>query len=196
MKKVLLYSGGMDSYIINYLWKPDVKLYIDYGTEQTKEERKRLPNDVIIKEIDLSQYVENDGINTIPLRNLLFANIAINYGDIVALGGVKDDLHYDKTKRFARRATRLFNSVLSREKSKRKVKIVVPYRNYTKKELVQMYISKGGDIQKLKTESWSCHFPKEENKECGECIPCIKKEKIIREVQQGYDKQYPIYYIY
>lgn len=32
MKKVLLYSGGMDSYIIAKLWHPDVKLYIDYGT--------------------------------------------------------------------------------------------------------------------------------------------------------------------
>ena len=102
MKKVLLYSGGMDSYIIDRLWKPDVKLFIDYGTEQTAEERKRLPKDVIVKEIDLSQYIENDGINTIPLRNLLFANIAINYGDIVAIGGLKDDLHYDKTKKFAK----------------------------------------------------------------------------------------------
>lgn len=195
MKKVLLYSGGMDSYIIDRLWKPDVKLFIDYGTEQTAEERKRLPKDVIVKEIDLSQYIENDGINTIPLRNLLFANIAINYGDIVAIGGLKDDLHYDKTKKFAKQTTKLFNSVLSKEKSKRKVKIVVPYRGFTKKELVQLYIARGGSIEKLQTESWSCHRPKD-NKECGECIPCIKKEKIIREVQQGYDRKQTIYFHY
>jgi 7-cyano-7-deazaguanine synthase in queuosine biosynthesis len=125
----------------------------------------------------------------------LFANIAINYGDIIAIGGVKDDLHYDKTKRFARQTTRLFNSVLGKEKSKRKVKIVVPYRNYSKKELVHLYIEQGGDIEKLKNESWSCHFP-EDGKPCSKCIPCIKKENIIREVQQGYDKQYPIYYPY
>ena len=31
MKKVQLYSGGLDSYIISRLWKPDVKLYFDYG---------------------------------------------------------------------------------------------------------------------------------------------------------------------
>ena len=185
----------MDSHMINYLWKPDVKLFIDYGTKQTAEERKRLPKDVIVKEIDLSQYIENDGINTIPLRNLLFANIAINYGDIVAIGGVRDDLHYDKSKRFARRTTRLFNSVLGKEKSKRKVKIVVPYRDYTKRELMQLYIARGGSVEKLKNESWSCHFP-ENGKECGKCIPCSKKQNIIREVQQGYDKQYPIYFPY
>ena len=183
MKKVLLYSGGMDSYIINYLWKPDVKLFIDYGTDQTAEERKRLPKDVIVKEIDLSQYIENDGINTIPLRNLLFANIAVNYGDVIAIGGVKDDLHYDKTRRFARKSTRLFNSVLTKEKSNRKVKIVVPYRKYTKKQLVEQFIKNGGNINKLLTDSWSCHRPIN-NKACGKCIPCVKKEKILKEVRQ------------
>lgn len=182
MKKVLLYSGGIDSYIISKLWNPDVRLFIDYGTKQTAEERKRLPDDVIVKEIDLSQYIEDDGINTIPLRNLLFANIAINYGDIIAIGGVRDDLHYDKSKRFARKATRLFNSVLSKEQSKRRIKIVVPYKGYTKQELVQLYVAKGGDIERLKNESWSCHFPKG-NQECGECVPCVKKRKILGEVQ-------------
>ena len=195
MKKVLLYSGGMDSYIINYLWKPDVKLYIDYGTEQNKEEIKRLPKDVIIKKVDLKEYIENDGKNTIPLRNLLFANIAINYGDIVALGGVRDDLHYDKSRRFARRATKLFNSVLTKEDSKRKVKIVVPYRKYTKRELLQLYVASGGDLEKLKSESWSCYTP-QNGKACGKCNPCKRKEKAISEVQQGYVKQYPIYYYY
>ena len=194
MKKVLLYSGGIDSYIISKLWKPDVRLFIDYGTKQTAEERKRLPDDVIVKEIDLSQYIEDDGLNTIPLRNLLFANIAINYGDIVAIGGVRDDLHYDKSKRFARKATKLFNSVLSKEQSKRKIKIVVPYKHYTKQELVRLYVAKGGDIEKLKTESWSCHFPKNDQ-ECGKCVPCVKKTKILGEVQQD-DKQYPIYFPY
>ena len=29
MKKVLLYSGGLDSWLIDKLWNPDFKLYID-----------------------------------------------------------------------------------------------------------------------------------------------------------------------
>lgn len=183
MKKVLLYSGGMDSYIINHLWKPDVKLYIDYGTKQTAEERKRLPEDVIVKEIDLSQYIEDDGISTIPLRNLLFATIAVNYGDIIAVGGVKDDLHFDKTKKFARRTTRLFNSVLTKEQSKRKVKVVVPYKDYTKTQLLRMYIAQGGSIEDLKNNSWSCHYPIN-NKECGKCSPCKRKNYAIAKVKE------------
>lgn len=195
MKKVLLYSGGMDSYIINYLWKPDVKLYIDYGIEQNKEELKRLPDDVIIKRVDLSEYIENDGKNTIPLRNLLFANIAINYGDIIAIGGVKDDLHYDKSKRFAKKTTKLFNFVLSKEDSKRKVEVIVPYKDYTKEHLLQLYIAKGGDLEKLKKESWSCHYP-QNGEVCGKCSPCKRKEKAIREVAQQNVIQYPIHFIY
>lgn len=195
MKKVLLYSGGMDSYIISKLWKPDVKLYIDYGTEQNKEEIKRLPKDVIIKKVDLREYIENDGKSTIPLRNLLFANIAINYGDIVAIGGVKDDLHYDKSRRFARKATRLFNFVLMKEDSKRKVRIVVPYRNLTKAQLLQKYIANGGDIDTLIKESWSCYHPAND-KPCGKCNPCKRREKAIREVRRLNDFQYPIYFGY
>ena len=52
MKKVLLYSGGMDSWLIDKIWEPDVKLFIDVGTEASKIERQRLPKDVIIKEFD------------------------------------------------------------------------------------------------------------------------------------------------
>lgn len=188
MKKVLLYSGGMDSYIISHLWKPDVRLYIDYGTEQTKEERMRLPDDVIVKEFDLSSYMENDGINTIPLRNLIFAALAVNYGDEIAIGGVKGDFHFDKTKKFARRTTRLFNSVLTKEASKRKVKVVVPFKNYTKADLVRMYVETGGDLEKLDKESWSCHRPVN-GKPCGECVACRKKNTVIAEARKHYEKQ-------
>lgn len=40
MKKVLLYSGGMDSYLISKLWKPDVKLYVDLNSKYAKQEIK------------------------------------------------------------------------------------------------------------------------------------------------------------
>ena len=35
-KKVLLYSGGMDSWLIDKIWKPDVKLYVDMGTKYSQ----------------------------------------------------------------------------------------------------------------------------------------------------------------
>lgn len=180
MKKVQLYSGGMDSYIISKLWKPDVKLYIDYGIPQNEQEKKHLPDDVIIKQIDLSAYMQNDGLNTIPLRNLLFATIAINYGDIVCIGGLKSDLHYDKKPEFVEMTTKLFNSVLQKEREPKTVEVVVPFSNYTKTELICEFMEKGGTIQELREKTWSCHTPDNGNP-CGHCQACKAREKAFVE---------------
>ena len=67
-KKVLLYSGGMDSWLIDKLWKPDIRLYVDMNTRYSKEEMKRLPDDTIIERLDLSKWEREDKI--IPLRNM------------------------------------------------------------------------------------------------------------------------------
>ena len=41
-KKVLLYSGGTDSWLIDKIWKPDVKLYIDIHGRYSEFEKKLL----------------------------------------------------------------------------------------------------------------------------------------------------------
>ena len=46
--KVLLYSGGMDTWLIDKLWKPDKKIYIDIGGKYNEAEKQRLGNDVEI----------------------------------------------------------------------------------------------------------------------------------------------------
>ena len=52
-KKVLLYSGGMDSFIIDKLWKPDLKLYVDLKGIYNRTEIEHLPEDVEIAEFEL-----------------------------------------------------------------------------------------------------------------------------------------------
>lgn len=178
--KVQLYSGGMDSYIISKLWKPDVKLYIDYCDEQNRMEMAHLPSDVIIKKIDLSDYILRDGLHTIPLRNLIFAAIAVNYGDEILIGGLKTDLHYDKTEEFAEQTTALFNSVLTKEREKKTVNVVVPFRGYTKTELVRLFLQNGGTIEDLNENSWSCYEPIN-GKPCGKCKACIARNNAIRD---------------
>ena len=83
-KKVLLYSGGMDSWLIDKIWKPDVKLYVDMGTKYSQEEIKRLPADVVVEKLDLSKWEREDKI--IPLRNMYLIGIATNYGNEICLG--------------------------------------------------------------------------------------------------------------
>lgn len=170
----------MDSYIISKLWKPDVKLYIDYGTSQTEEEKKHLAPDVVIKRIDLAEYVQNDGIATIPLRNLIFSAIAVNYGDEILIGGLKSDLHYDKKPEFAKACTELFNSVLTKERQPMEIRVVTPYAEYTKAELVKEFFKTGGTIKELEENSWSCHTPIN-HKPCGTCQACRARAKAIQE---------------
>ena len=71
MKKVLLYSGGMDSWLISHIWKPDMKVYVNMHTRYSEEEIKRikeLNEDVTIIDFPLGQWEREDAI--IPLRNL------------------------------------------------------------------------------------------------------------------------------
>ena len=98
-KKVLLYSGGMDSWLIDKLWKPDIRLYVDMNTRYSKEEMKRLPDDTIIERLDLSKWEREDKI--IPLRNMYLIGIATNYGDEICLGATAGDRVLDKSPVFA-----------------------------------------------------------------------------------------------
>lgn len=188
MKKVQLYSGGLDSYIISRLWKPDVKLYFDYGIPQNEEEKKHLPDDVIIKKIELSEYMQNDGLNTIPLRNLLFATLAVNYGDVIAIGGLKSDLHYDKKPEFVEKTTQLFNSILQKERQPKTVQVVVPFANYTKTDLICAFFEDGGLLDELNANSWSCHTP-DNGKPCGHCQACKARNKAIIEAGIMYNEK-------
>lgn len=184
MSVVQLYSGGLDSYIISKLLNPDVKLYFDYGTEQNKLERSVLPSDVIIKNLPIGEYMQNDGICTIPLRNLIFASIAVNYGDEIIIGGLKSDLHFDKKPEFTNKATELFNSVLEKERQPKTVKISVPFSNYTKTDLIVEYLKKGYSLEDLDKYSWSCHTP-ENNKPCGHCQACRARNLAIQKALES-----------
>ena len=75
MNKILLYSGGMDSWLMNKLWKPDVKLYINLNGRYNKQEIAHLPKDVIIENLDLSKWERKDRI--LPLRNLYLSYILL-----------------------------------------------------------------------------------------------------------------------
>lgn len=183
MKKVLLYSGGMDSYIISKLWNPDVRVYIDYHTKQTEIERSRLPDDVIVVDLPLGRFMSNDGKNVIALRNLIFSAIAVNFGDTVALGGVADDVHFDSAEEFVADETALFNKFFEHE-GLPKVTIIAPYKKYTKEQLLELYVDSGYSIDDLIAESWSCYAPTADNKECGECVACKRKQEAIRYIKR------------
>lgn len=173
MKKVLLYSGGMDSYLISKLWKPDVKLYVDLKSRYSKQERNNLPKDVEVVELDLGRWEREDAI--IPLRNLYLVMVATNYGDEICLGATAGDRVLDKSYEFANKASDLLTYLYSPQHwtSGRTIKINLDFKNMTKEQLLRMYIERGGDINTAWKESYSCYAGREEP--CFCCKACVRK---------------------
>lgn len=174
--KVLLYSGGTDSWLIDKLWKPDIKIYIDVGGEYSKEEIERLPKDVKVVEFKYLGTLEEPESAYIPLRNLYFIMIASNYGDEICLGAVKGDQgSKDKTVEFIDMSENIINYCLDTNYGiNKKVHIIKEFIELSKYELVQMYIDNGGTIEEFIRDTFSCHHPVKD-KECFKCKPCYRK---------------------
>ena len=179
MKKVLLYSGGMDSWLISKLWNPDVLLYVDMCTKYSKAEIARLPKDVIIEKLDLSRWERPDAI--IPLRNLYLIMIATNYGDEICLGATAGDRVLDKSFEFAEKASDLLSFLYSKQHwtEERNIKINLDFKNLTKKELLIKYLNQGGSLAEAANGSFSCYEPTLDESgcwsECWQCKPCFRK---------------------
>ena len=179
-KKVLLYSGGMDSWLIDKLWKPDVKVFVNIGTKNNKEEIKRLPEDVIVVNCDLAPYEDKNKNYLLPLRNLFFVSLASYYGDIICLGATGSSTHYDKNETFAQYSEQVINYLFS-EAYDKQVKIVMPYKDKTKTEILEEYLEDGGNVEEAWNSSFSCYNPKN-GKMCGECTSCKKRLEAFRAV--------------
>jgi 7-cyano-7-deazaguanine synthase len=175
-KKVLLYSGGMDSWLIAKIWNPDVKLYVNINGRYNKQEIKHLPKDVIIETLDLSKWERTDKI--IPLRNLYLTMIASNYGDKICLGATAGDRVLDKSYDFANRTSDILSFLYSKQwwiPEGRNIEICLDFKNKTKVDLLTDYINNGGNIETAWTESFSCYEPDDKGNVCMQCKPCFRK---------------------
>ena len=74
MKKVLLYSGGWDSYCASFIHPDAKKLYVNLHTPYSEIEMRNLPSDVEIQDLNLQKYVMSNGYH-IPQRNAILALI-------------------------------------------------------------------------------------------------------------------------
>jgi nitrogenase molybdenum-iron protein alpha/beta subunit len=101
-KTVLLYSGGMDSLIIDHIMRPDVLLNISMNSNYDKRERMSMEFDdrmVFLDDVlNLGQYERDDAI--IPNRNAHLVLLASHYGETILLGSVSGDRSFDKDEKF------------------------------------------------------------------------------------------------
>lgn len=181
MKKVLLYSGGMDSWLMSKLWKPDIKLYVDMKTRYSENELARIRKepDVQVVEFPLGQWEREDAI--IPLRNLYLAMVACNVtgsDDVeILIGATAGDRVLDKSPEFVNKTTDLLSYLYTPQHwipEGKKVRVCIDYKQYTKTDLLKMFKEQGGDLEEAFTRSFSCYNPVDGH-ECWHCKPCFRK---------------------
>ena len=190
-KKVLLYSGGMDCYIINRLENPDVLLFIDNKSNYSsmekelllkrKETDESLKNLVIVEDFINMSLIERDDY-IIPSRNAYFILKAAEYGDEIILGATAGDRSTDKDIRFADMMTDLLNHIYEDShwcKGGRHIKVNFKYKECTKKDLIEMFMKKynlsGEETARILMENSSSCYDFKDGKPCGTCKPCTRK---------------------
>lgn len=179
-KSVLLFSGGLDSYIAyHYLHKPET-VYFDLGTEYSEKEIavvKRLVPETVIDTSLRFLGSSQEGPNAyVPLRNLYIAMAAItrHKASRVFLGGVKDDMVEDNNKEIMA----LWTCTLSKS-GKNPVLVDSPFFEMTKADIVKWFASRH-DVSKL-LDTVSC-YSGEDTTYCGKCPSCFRKAAALRHV--------------
>lgn len=175
-KKVLLYSGGMDSFLCDFFWHPDIRLYCSIHHRYQKKEIEVM--DCIglpyIKDehIYLADKERDDAI--IPLRNLFLIMAASFYGDNIAVGVLKGEINGDKSLYFKNKTQQVLNKCYEASywSQGRKITIEYPIAGFTKAESVHEYLKQGGD-KDLLLRTWSCYSSGKIH--CGWCSNCVKR---------------------
>jgi 7-cyano-7-deazaguanine synthase len=167
---VLLYSGGLDSYIAwEYLGRPKtIYCELNHVYQHFEEEAisKTIPNTVLDNSLSLARWEKPDA--EIPMRNAFMLMVASYYGDKLCLVVQKGEMSIpDRSQKFF--AT--FGETLS-QLNNRKIEIFSPFFDMTKSEMVGWYIKKGLPISKL-LDTRSCYSGG--SKPCGACSACFRR---------------------
>jgi 7-cyano-7-deazaguanine synthase in queuosine biosynthesis len=168
---ILLFSGGIDSYIAwHFLDKPPT-IYFDLQTPYSQKEiriiKQLIPSTFIDRSLNLSYRQKGDNAY-IPFRNLYLAMLASWYSDQIIIAGVKDDDVSDKNEFIFGE----FSNLLSKMENKR-ILVQSPFWNLTKEEIVKWYLSKNLNPKNL-LNTVSC-YSSENTNYCGKCPSCFRK---------------------
>ena len=167
---ILLFSGGIDSYVAyHYLNKPQT-VYFDLGTPYTGKEigviQALIPTTIIDYSLNLGSRQIGEKAY-IPFRNLYLAMLAAKYDDTIVIAGVKDDDVSDKNEAIFQK----FSDLLS-ELEDRPIQVISPFWNMTKEEVIAWYLQRYPADNLLKTVS--C-YSQEDTIYCGRCPSCFRK---------------------
>ncbi len=169
--EVLLYSGGLDSYIAwHYLKKPRTVFFAlghKYSAWELVSVHKTIPNTMVDFSLDLGKTEQDDAF--IPLRNLYLAMGGTKYGDTINLVVQRGERDLrDRSPVFFEDVSQMLSSL-----SKKLIVVKTPFADITKSEMVRWYIEeyKGDPQDLLKTRSCYSTLPGP----CGRCAACFRR---------------------
>lgn len=172
---ILLFSGGIDSFVAyHYLGKPKT-VYFNLGTPYTGKEIKvitqLIPETIIDHSLNLSS--RQIGQNAyIPFRNLYLAMLASKYDNDIVIAGVKDDDVSDKNEQVFEKF-----SILLSELEGGPITVTSPFWGMTKEQVVNWYLQNHPAEDLFKTVS--C-YSEEATTYCGKCPSCFRKWCALR----------------
>lgn len=183
MSKVLLSSGGMDSFLLAH--EPElagaVHVFVDIGQAYASKEAEAARYVANSVQATLHHVVaanlctfEHKPTGIIPFRNAELILCAAQYGDDVYLGVIADEVNSDKSEEFLFAMTRVLD-ISHRGQywtEGRKFQLLTPFRNVTKTQMVTRYLSLGGSLKHL-LHSVSCYSGSATH--CGRCSSCFKR---------------------
>lgn len=178
-KNVLLFSTGLDSYIMKkvFSFKNEECLFVDMGTKENEIEKERIQQyfpEVIITKVPLNSFELQNKI--IPYRNHHLALIAANYANNIYFAFTAGDTTKDKDYVFKAQMEGILNYFsLSTEKVavQGPFLIEIPFKQFTKTELVKMYLKEGFPLKDILEQSSSCY--EGHSIPCGKCRSCLRK---------------------
>lgn len=182
MQKVLLSSGGMDSWLLAH--EPELEnaihVFVNIGQKYQGKEWNAAANLAeamgakfeYVDGPDLAQYEHETGI--IPFRNAQMILLGALYGEAIYFGVIADEINSDKSPEFCGAMEDVLN-ISHRPQywtAGRQFEVRTPFRNKTKSDLVRSFLKNGGQLDKLLT-SVSCYDAGSHH--CGRCASCFKR---------------------
>lgn len=186
--RVLCYSAGMDSYCLDRLFDYDEYVFFDVGTDENRHEFQMVTDHI---DADKLHVINLEGLSsvemgnkTIPLRNIIFAFLASNFGNVIHLGGTYGDRFNvrDGDEIAANLASGLLNhfnafgyelDTMPQEHAEYRVEF--PLCSFTKGEILRKTVENTDKtVESVLSETKTCHYG-DSSRGCGECEDCLRR---------------------
>lgn len=187
MTDVLLFSGGIDSYVGYFYLKKKLNLkelktvYFNLGAPYNEREikvvKQLIPETIIDSSLNVGD--TQRGVNAfIPYRNMLIAMLCAKYGKKIWICGLKDDKVEDKNPAAFKEMQRCLNFI---SKPEDKVEICSPFWDMPKSQVVKWYMENVDSTGVSLLNTISCYDGNEQTNYCGRCPSCFRKFVALRE---------------